>query len=705
MTKFRRTRLSLALALLAAGSIQAVQAQDGSRDDTPAQPTARLLDTVTVTAQKSATKLVTPLIETPQSVSVITQAQIREQGATSVQRAAAYSAGVFGNQVGASNRFDYLVLRGFSDGSLGNTYLDGLKILGDTNSHSSLVVDPWFLDSIEVVRGPASVLYGQSSPGGIVALQTRRPSFESGGELEVGIGSHRQAHVAFALDETAAGGDVAWSLAGKARHADTQVDRVEEERYALMPSLTWHIGADTTLDLMAYLHRDPEGGYHSGLPYAGTVVPHEGRTLPRSFYEGEPDHERYSRDQTLLGYALEHRFSDAARFRQSLQSLESSVTLEQVYAYGWASATELYRYYSGSDEDLRAWTLDNQLEFRFGTGPVAHRLLAGVDHQWRRNDVSWPSGAFPNIDAFAPVYGAEPLAMYPPLRERHKLSQTGVYLQDQLAWGRWRAPLGVRYDKVDIRSVDLDTGHTSTLNDRQVSGRAALLYLFDAGASPYVSYSTAFTPTNFVDADGDLLEPMEGAQWEAGLKYQPTGRSDTYSIAVYDIRQRNVATKEQPTDPYRAIGEIESRGVELDAGAELADGLRLQANYSYNDIRYTRSDDGNEGNRAVYAPRHMANLWADYRHGGGLSGLSTALGVRHAAGIQSDRANTHTLPSYTVLDLALGYDFEAAGLPGLSARLNVLNLLDKNYVAACNSLEFCYYGAERSVSLSLNYRF
>ncbi|MGB3836218.1 TonB-dependent siderophore receptor [Castellaniella sp.] len=713
MTMPRRTQLSLVVALLATGLGNVSQAQQAVGESVQATATpsdsdvqsAQEMGAITVNAQQGATKLLTPIVETPQSVSVITQEQVREQGATSVQRATAYTAGVFSNQVGASNRFDYLVMRGFSDGSLGNTYLNGLKILGDTNSHSSLVIDPWFLDTIEVVRGPASVLYGQSSPGGIVALQTRRPEFASFGEIELGIGTDHQAYGAFDLNDTLADGKIAWRLDGKVRRADAQVDKVKEERYALMPSLTWKITPDTTLDLMAYIQREPEGGYHSGLPYEGTVVPHDGNMVSRSFYEGEPGHEKYERNQTLLAYGLTHHFNDAVTFRQNAQYLKSKVTLEQVYAFGWASPTELYRYYSGSNEDLSAFAIDNQLEFRFDTGTVGHRVLTGMDYQWRENDVSWPSGAFPNIDAFNPVYGASPTAMYDPLQERHVLKQTGFYAQDLMSWKQWHLTLGGRYDRVDIRSTNLDSQAQSTLEDGQFSGRAALMYSFDNGFAPYVSYSTAFTPTSFTDVQGNLLKPMEGTQWETGLKYQPVGSRDLYTIALYDIRQKNVATKEQPTDPYRAVGEIHSRGIELEANTWLSQQLRLQASYSYNDIRYAKSDDGHEGNRAIYAPRHMASLWATYEHSGSLRGLSTAAGVRHVAGVQSDRANTHTLPAYTLLDLALGYDFKTLGADGLSARLNVLNVLDKKYVASCNSLEFCYFGAGRSVTLNMNYQF
>lgn len=697
---FRKHPTAMAVTLVAAhfGALAQAQAQSDAMDS------AQTLQAISVTAQQGATKSLTPIVETPQSVTVIGREQMQEQGAMTVQQATGYTAGVFNNQTGASNRFDYLVLRGFSDGSLGNTYLNGLRLLGDTNSHSSLVVDPWFLDNIEVIRGPASVLYGQSSPGGIVAMQTRKAGFSASREVEAGLGNNDQAYAAFDFNQPVSD-SLALRLSGKVRRADSQVDQVEEERYALMPSLTWKIGPSTTLEAMAYLHRDPEGGYHSGLPYEGTVVDYNGRKLSRGFFSGEKDYEKYRRDEDIVGYALSHHFNDTVSFRQNLQYLESDVKLDQVYGFGWVSPTELVRYYSGSDEDLSAFTVDNQLEFRFDTGTVGHTLLTGVDYQWRENDVSWPSGAFPNIDAFDPVYGAGPTAMYPPTRENHKLKQTGVYVQDLMAWNRWRLSLGGRYDRIDIRSVNKDSGIASEIDDSQFSSRAGLLYLFDSGFAPYASYSTAFTPTNFLDADGNLLQPMEGEQVEAGVKYQRPGTRSSYSAAVYHITQKNVATKNQPTDPYRAVGEIESKGFELEAHAWLTDRLSLLASYSYNDIRYSRSDDGNQGNRAVYAPKHMASAWVSYRHMGRLRGLTTALGVRYADGIQSDRANTHTLPSYTLVDLAVGYDLGEVGIPGLSTRLNVQNVMDKKYVAACNSLEFCYYGAERNVMLNVNYKF
>ncbi len=695
---FAKTRLALLVGWVTGSVAFPLLAQETTKNDTVV---------VTSQMQSGATKLATPDIETPQSVSIVTREQFEEQGATSVRQAVSYTPGVYSNQIGASNRFDYIVLRGFSDGSLDNVYLDGLKMMGDTNSHSSLVVDPWFLEDIEVVRGPASVLYGRSSPGGIVALTSRKPSFDAGGEVKLFAGNNNQRGAAF--DVTGALDDndrVAARLSGMTRYADSQFGPLKEERYALMPSLTWRITDQTRLDLMAYLHRDPEGGSHSGLPYDGTVVPHYGQKISNTFYEGEDDYDKYDRRENMVGYNIEHLFDNGWSVRQKLRYLHTDVELNQVYASGWLNKTELNRGYSGSDEKMSAITLDNQLDGSFDTWQVNHRLLVGIDYQDRSNNTTGYYGAFPPIDAFNPVYGTKPdyIDMY--AREKHKLRQTGYYLQDQMSWDRWRITLGGRYDQVSVSNIDKIKDTRSDLDKNNFSTRAALLYLFDNGFAPYVSYSTAFTPTSFADENGNLLDPMKGKQWEAGLKYEPEGLNSQFSASVFRINQTNIATKEEPTDPYRSIGEIESEGVELEAISQLTDSFRLQAAYTYTDIRYKKSSPEEQGKRAVYAPRNQASAWLSYDvKSGPLDGLTLGSGVRYVNGITSDRQNTHTLPSYTLVDLAIGYDLTNIGIKGLSTQLNVNNLTDKRYVAACNSLSYCYFGAERSIVGSVSWKF
>ncbi|WP_110667895.1 TonB-dependent siderophore receptor [Salinicola halophilus] len=667
------------------------------------------LDTVTVTAPTAATKTETSFLETPQTVSTVDREEMDERGVRTLRDAAQYTPGVYTNQVGASNRYDYLVMRGFSDGSLSNTYLDGLKVMGDTNGYSSMVIDPWFLESMEIVKGPASVLYGRSSPGGLVALTSKQPLFESRNEIRLRAGSNDYQSAAF--DFSGPLGEsrrVAYRLVGIGTQSDTQFDNVEEDRYAIMPSLTWDPTDDTSITVMAYLQHDPEGGYHSGAPYEGAVSSHNGKHIDNTFFDGEPDYDKFERYQRMFGYDLEHRFSDDVIARQKLRYLNADTELNQVYQYGWIDDTnELTRYYSGGRESLQAWTLDNQVESNFESGFIDHTVLVGIDYQKRDNDVDWPSGAFPSINPFSPEYGADPTALYPGTQERHQLDQTGIYLQDQMAIDRWRLTLGGRYDWVDIDNTNKLTGDKSSLEDTQFSGRAGVLYLFDNGFAPYLSYNTAFTPTSFVDEDGDLLEPMEGEQWETGLKYEPPGTRNRYSVSLFRIDQENVATKEQPVDPYRAIGEIRSQGVELETRTWLTDNFRVEAGYAYTDITYEKSDvPGEEGSYAIYAPRHQANLWGHYAFDSGmLDGVDAGVGVRYYGGIYADRVNSETVPDYTLVDAALGYDFSKLGMEGINGRINVGNLLDKEYVASCNSLEYCYFGAERNVTATLSYQF
>ncbi|GAB2782244.1 ferrioxamine receptor FoxA [Halomonas shantousis] len=705
--QYRKTHAALTGVTVYAGlSLTAVWGQADVQQHDVRQNDAVTLAPVTVTGQ-AATKTETPFIETPQAISVIDREDIEEKGAQSVQRAANYTPGVFTNQIGASNRYDYLVLRGFSDGSINNTFLDGLKLMGDSGSYSSMVIDPYFLESIEVVKGPASVLYGRASPGGLVALNSKRPEFENSGEVRFMAGNRDQRSAAF--DLTGPLGDesrVAYRLVGLASAADTQFGPVEEERYAIAPSITWDVTDATSVTFLAYLQHEPEGGYHSGLPYEGTIESRAGRHISNTFFEGEEDYEKFERTQRMVGYDLEHRFSDSWTGRQKLRYLDADVEMNQVYAYGWATDTELYRYYSGGDESLQAWTLDNQLEAHLRSGFIEHTVLLGADYQERENDVAWPSGAFPTLDAFDPQYGAEPTALYPATRERRELKQTGIYLQDQLALGNWRLSLGARHDWVDIENTDRDSGNASELDDTQFSGRAGLLYLFDNGVAPYVSYSTSFAPNATTDQHGDLLAPTEGKQIETGLKYQPLGTRDQYTVSLFHITQENVSTKDPNESFYRAVGEIESQGIELEAHTQLTDNLRLQAGYSYTDVTYQETEDDTEGNTANQVPRHQLSLWGDYAvTRGALAGLGAGLGVRYYADIYADEENTEKVPDYTLVDAMLRYDLGQLGLQGVSARLNVTNLLDKEYVASCYDLNYCYFGEERSVRATLSYRF
>jgi len=689
--------LAIGLGLPFAGQAMAADHRE-SQDET--------LDTMTVTTT-AATKTDTSYLETPQSVSTITREDMDKRGSKTVQRAADYTPGAYTNQLGASNRYDYIVLRGFSDGSVSNTFLDGLKLMGDSGSYSSMTIDPYFLDSIEIVKGPSSVLYGRSSPGGLVAMESKRPEFQDSGQIRLTVGNNNQRGAAFDLtgpldDEQR----IAYRLTGLASAEDTQFGPAEQSRYAFSPQVTMDVTDSTTVTLMAYLQKDPEGGYHSGLPYEGTVNSRNGIKLGNNFYEGDDDYDTFERTERMLGYDFEHRFSDNLIARQKLRYLSSDVELEQVYAYGWASDTELNRYYTGGRESLHAWTVDNQLESKFSTGPIGHTLLIGADYQDRSNDTTYDSGSADSLDVTSGNNSSNRTITYS-YDEKRELDQTGVYIQDQLSMDRWNLALGLRQDWVNIENNNTTTDSKSELDDTQMSGRAGLMYTFDNGIAPYVSYSTSFSPNSYADENGNLLDPTEGKQIETGLKFQPHGTRDRYSISLFRINQENVASKRPQESFYRPIGEIQSQGVELEAHTQLTDNFSLQAGYSYTDVTYVEAADGTEGNTASQIPRHQASVWGNYVFKEGLlAGLDTGLGVRYYADIYADDANTAKVPDYTLVDATIGYDLSRLGAQGVSARLNVNNLLDKEYVASCyNSTDFCYYGAERSITASLTYDF
>ena len=719
------SRHPLGIAILAGFSFIGIMAPAWGQSSGESQDDAVTLAPLTVTGQ-AATKTETPFIETPQTVSVITSEQWQKRGAQSVQRAAAYTPGVSTNQVGASNRYDYLILRGFSDGSINNTYLDGLKLMGDGGAYSSMVIDPYFLERIEIVKGPASVLYGRTSPGGLVALTSKRPEFQDAGELRFSVGNNQQRSAAFDFtgpldDEHRA----AYRIVGLASAADTQFGPVEEERYAIAPSLTMDLTDATSLTLYAYLQKDPEGGYHSGVPYEGSVESHNGHKIDNGFFDGEDDYDKFERYQRMFGYNIEHRFGNGVTARQKLRYLNADVRMDQVaqgaeYLYDGAgnligenvwvggSSNELKRYYYGAQESLNAWTIDNQVEAKLKSGFIDHTVLAGIDYQKLKNDVIYSTASFPNINPFDPSYGSGPtsdISVY--ADKRRELDQTGVYLQDQMAMGNWRLTLGGRYDWVDVKNTNRNTGDASERDDTQFSGRAGALYLFDNGVAPYISYSTSFTPNTTADANGILHKPTEGEQFETGLKYQPVGSQNRYTLSLFHITQENIVTKEPQEQFFSAVGEMESQGIELEAHTQLTDNFYVQAGYSYTDVTYQETEDGTEGNTASQVPRHQASIWGHYAFSdGALAGLDAGLGVRYYADIYADDQNTEKVPDYTLVDATIGYDLSRVGLQGVTTRLNVNNLLDKEYVASCyNSLQFCYFGAERSVVGTLSYSF
>jgi iron complex outermembrane receptor protein len=677
------------------------------------------------THSQIATKTSAALLETSQSVSVLTREQMDDQGSQTVSQAMRYTPGVLTNPYGATHRYDYVAMRGFNDGSVDNIYLDGLKSMGDSGTYSTMQVDPYFLERVDILKGPSSVLYGRSSPGGLVALTSKKPLYEPYHQIQATVGNQSQRGVGFdfsgPVDDDKR---VAYRLTGLADQSDTQFDHNKEKRFALAPTVSIDFTEDTSLTLQAYFQHDPDGGYHGGVPADGTVHQRNGNRISPHFFEGEPSIDGYERDQQSFGYQFEHRFNDVFTARQNFRYLDSKVNMDQVYAYGWTSPTsdELNRYYTGGDERLHAFIVDNMLQAEFFTGATKHTVLMGADYQRRKTVVDWTSGGLAPIDAFNPEYGSSTIDMYGETSYLRRLEQTGVYLQDLIEMGKWRFSLGLRQDWVETsdenRLAEAGRPEGTEINDKRtkLTGRAGALYLFDNGIAPYISYSESFNPNSYSDSAGNPLAPTDGTQWEVGLKYQPPGTDNLFTASLFRIDQENLATKLPQENFYRAVGAVRSQGLELEAHMQLSDNLKVLGSYTITDIEYSKSMIStlstdtdiieNKGNSPTQAPRHMASVWADYAFDSTvLDGLRLGGGVRYVGYSWADAENTMKVPSYTLFDASVGYDLGKVGLKGVDVRLNANNLTNESYVASCASLNFCYMGEERNVSATVSYQF
>ena len=550
------------------------------------------------THSQIATKTSTALLETSQSVSVVTREQMDDQGSQTVSQTMRYTPGVLTNPYGAMHRYDYVAMRGFNDGSVDNIYLDGLKSMGDSGTYSTMQVDPYFLERVDILKGPSSVLYGRSSPGGLVALTSKKPLYEAYHQVQATVGTQGQRGVGFdfsgPIDDDKR---IAYRLTGLTDQSDTQFDHNKEKRFALAPTLSIDFTEDTSLKLQAYLQHDPDGGYHGGVPADGTIHQRNGNRISPHFFEGEPGVDGYSRNQQSFGYQFEHRFNDVFTARQNFRYLDSKVNMDQVYAYGWTTPTsnELNRYYTGGDERLHAFIVDNMLQAEFFTGATKHTVLMGADYQRRKTVVDWTSGGLAPINAFDPVYGNSAIDMYGETSYLRHLEQTGVYLQDLIEMDQWRFSLGLRQDWVETsdenRIAEAGRPVGTEINDRRtkLTGRAGALYLFENGLAPYISYSESFNPNSYADSAGNPLPPTDGTQWEVGLKYQPPGTDNLFTASLFHIDQENLATKLPQENFYRAVGAVRSQGLELEAHMQVTDNLKVLGSYTFTDIEYSKS--------------------------------------------------------------------------------------------------------------------
>lgn len=655
-------------------------------------------------ARRSATgtKTDTALVETPQSITVVTRSQIEAQAADSLDQAFGYSAGITPLSGGSQRRISTsFTVRGFNVTGQAPLYLNGSKF--PINSLSG-AMELYAFERIELLKGPASILYGQAAPGGIINLVSKRPTATPLREVELQVGSwdRRQAAVDLAGPLTE-DGRVRYRITALARSADAMVAPIADDRRLLNAALAWKLTPDTDFTLLAGYNQG-KSHYDYGKPYDGALLPNPNGPISRALFVGEPGFDKFNTTGKTAGWLLEHRLNPAWTLKQNLLVFDH--TSDNAYASisGRANAATGLRTvnrqaFSRYDTD-DGWSLDNQVQGRFATGSLQHLLLLGLDWSDRDFTRAQRAGTVAALDLYDPVYGSGVNMAAAAQQSSSSAQQLGLYLQDQIKLGAgWVALLGARYDRArsDSRQVTAAgvVSDPAAEKSHAFTPRAGLLYHFDNGLAPYYSYTRSFQPASGTDYSGAAFKPTEGTQHELGIKYEPPGTKLLVTAAVYELTQTNVSTSD-PDHPGFSIqtGEVRSRGFELEARASLDRRWDVTAALGAIDARVTRSNTANLGTRPTSVPRNTASVWVDHRFAA-VPGLSAGLGVRRV-GAQATTVAGLNVPSFTLVDAALRYE---AG-PWRFA-LNVKNLADKTYVADCTYA--CFYGDERNATLTVRY--
>lgn len=710
--------------LLAAGLVACVpamaQTSGGTGGATPAPADPTLLPQVNVTgdaetafspvqgfvARRSVTgtKTDTPVLETPQSLSVITRDQMDQQNAQTLNGAVRYTAGVTPETRGAvGTRYDLLKVRGFD----ADTYWNGLKLLGN-GWYSVPQVDPFLMERIEVLRGPVSVLYGQAGAGGVINQQSKLPTLDPLHEVGIEFGNFRHKQLTFDLGGPLdADRHFLYRITGIGRAEDAQVAQTRNERIAIAPSFTWRPDNDTTLTLLGLYQYDPESAAYGSVPPSGSALPNPLGRISRRFYDGDPNFEKFNRTQGSLGYQFEHRFNDVWTVRSNGRWFHLGQEYNSVYGSGLQDDNRtLSRGTAASTDNLDTASFDNQLQGRFNTGPVQHTVLAGFDYQHLNTNYHSGFGTAPSIDIFSPTYN---LAIEAPERYlvRAHSNQYGIYAQEQAKLGGFVLTLGGRQDWADSTTRNLTYDTTSKQSDHAFTGRVGLTYVFDNGIAPYVSYTESFVPQAGTDRTGKAFDPERGRQYEAGIKYQPPGMSALFTAAVFDLTRKNLLTTDAVNPYYQSqAGEARSQGVELEAKLSVTESLDVTASYTWLDTVYTRNADPTAGKHLPAVPSNQAAAWAYYTfHNGPVTGLSIGAGGRYTGETWSTD-NSFKVKSFLLADATIRYDIGQAipQMRGAEAYVNGQNLFDRRYVASCYYGEWCAFGFGRQVFAGLKYR-
>ncbi len=676
----------------------------------------------------AGSKTDTPIIETPQAISVVNSDLIHARGSDSVNQSLRYTAGIhpFAN---FDRTTDLYTIRGIeSDNGI---FLDGTQ--HRVNRFDS-AIEPYGVERIEVIKGPSSVLYGANSPGGLINAVSKQPLGKEHGEIGLSIGSHQRKQMTADIGgQLAESSPLSYRLTTLVRKSDTQVDHIADNRQFIAPSLTWDISDKTSLTWLSYYQHD-ETDFAFGYPRVGSMTSSAKGKFADDLFIGEPSFNGTDRTHYSVGYMLNHTVSDALSFRQNVRYFDSTVERKEMWdvnilgvRYDPGQTGVLYRLPLQRKQNSDSLTIDNQFQLMVDGDLIQQKILVGIDYRKTGFDqaISTDLGILLNpakypLDLYNPVYGTTPVdvnTLYS--TEDSESRQLGLYVQDQMTINdNIIATISGRQDRVSNRTT---TGSFSAAtaalvqqpgqrsSSKQLSGRFGLAYLSETGLAPYYSYSESFLPVTGVDTNNKALEPETGQQNEVGLKFQSENGNNFMTMALFDLVRENVVSSNASGTEKSQIGEIRSQGIELEATASLGNGLDMTSAYTHTEARTKDSlKEYEEGLTPVRIPEDTASVWLQYRPPfAEVQGLTLGLGGRFT-GRTFDQSNDISIPSYSVFDSSINYDVRQ-----WTFSLNANNMFDRKYIAQCSSsvdtttgtptITDCSFGQRRQVNLTAQY--
>lgn len=663
------------------------------------------LEEITVTADRpeiynpsrstTATRIDAPLRDIPRSIQVIPQQVIEDQKAIRIDDVLQNVSGVArDNSFGGTA--DGFLIRGFA----ADIFRNGLPDVPGTSAFSS-ARETANLDQVEVLKGPASILFGSLSPGGVINLVTKEPLDEPFSNVEFTGGSFSLYRPSLDLSgPLTPDGSGLYRLNAVYENASSFRDFTEIERIFVAPVISWK--GDRTQFKLELEYLNDERPFDRGLVAIGDQV----ADIPIERRLGEPGDVRRVEDLSL-GYELDYTLSENWTLKNTFRALLSDNFTRRFEPRSLDEETGIlereFRITEGTRQSygIRTETLGNWI-----TGPIQHQLLFGLDaSRIIFDETGFRERPTTPINIFAPEYGAPipdaPLSFDTNIRS-HAL---GVYFQDLASLGdQVKLLVGGRLDSVSQDNNDTVAETDSDQNDTAFSPSVGLVYQPDETLSVYGSFSRSFQPNFLTSADGSFLEPERGTQYELGVKADFLDGRLTSTLALYYLVKSNVGITD-PNDPDFSIpvGEQRSQGIEWDLAGEISPGWKILANYTYTDAIISQGDEFTPtGNLFPNVPRNSASLWTTYerviaeqqRLGLGLGGFF----VDDRAG---DTENTFTLPSYLRTDAALYYQ-----APAFRASLNFQNLFDIRYFESSGfGRERITPGAPFTVLGSVDYEF